>query len=328
LPQCKICNKKFSTLDSLEQHHRTVHPKIKYTGPKKEMPKHFYTTIFIIILVAGGGVGYLVYSQLPHGNNNPGILGTPISSDFYGNLTSVTDATLNSVANVSLSYIPSTISGPPLNKNGLPEVLYIGGEFCPFCAGLRWSLSIALSKFGNLSGLEYMLSGVNDGNLSTVTYSHVNFTSSYISFVAIEAFDRQRNNYQPVPSQDQQLWSQYDSSLGIPFLDIGNQYVLLSSPFSPTILTGLSWEQIYSQLDNVNNSVSKQIDAGAASIIAAICKVDGGKPANVCGQPYAQLALLSMNPSPVVAYSTGQNTLYGVAQAEAYSPKSGARDAF
>ncbi|MEM3638205.1 MAG: DUF929 family protein [Conexivisphaerales archaeon] len=311
MPKCRVCGKSFSTVESLEQHHRTVHPKVKFEGPKRELPRHFYTVVFIIIIVAVAGVGFLIYTQLPHNSNNPSILGSPISQDFYASLTGVSDSTLNSLTNVTLEFYPVPISGSPLNKSGLPEILYIGGDFCPYCAGLRWSLSIALSRFGNISGLEYMLSGVNDMNVSTVTFSHVGYTSNYISFVAIEAFDRQGKPLQAVGQQENQLWNQYDPTGSIPFLDIANQYLLLHSPYDPSILKGLSWEQIYSQLNNKSNPVTQQIVAGADAIITAICKVDGGKPADVCNSPYANVVLASFSPaSPLLTYASTVQATY------------------
>lgn len=310
MPRCRICGRSFTTLEALEQHHRTVHPKVKYQGPKRELPKNFYTVITLVVIIGVAAVGILIYTQLPHHNNTPSILNTPISPAFYGNLTKVSNSTLASLRNVSLQFYPTPISGTPLTNNGLPEVLYIGGEFCPYCAGLRWSLAIALSQFGNISGLMYMLSGVNDLNLSTITFSHINYTSKYISFVAIEAYDRQGNNYQPVNQQEQQLWSQYDPSGTIPFLDIANQYLLLHSPFDPAILKGLTWEQIYSQLNNKSNPVTQQIIAGADAIISAICKVDGGKPENVCSSSYANIPLASSSSSMPLYTSYNYGMLY------------------
>lgn len=303
MPRCKVCGKSFATLDALEQHHRTVHPKVKYMGPKKELPRHFYSTIFVIAIFAIAGVSVLIYLQTPHTKVNNSILGTPISQAFYNNLTGVNDATLNSVRNVSLTYYPVPISDQPLNKSGLPEVLYIGGEFCPYCAAERWSLTIALSKFGNISGLQYMLSGANDLNLSTVSYKNVSYSSRYISFVAVEAFDRSsppKPLQSPTPEENA-LWQKYSPQLGVPFIDIAGRYVILSSQFDPNLIKGLSWEQIYSQLNNPNSTVARQIDAAADVLITIFCQVDGNQPASVCSQPYAHSPISLHSSSDPVA---------------------------
>src|SRR5215471_17073708 len=39
-------------------------------------------------------------------------------------------------------------SGAPLTSGGKPEMLYIGAEYCPYCAAMRWSMAVALSRFG------------------------------------------------------------------------------------------------------------------------------------------------------------------------------------
>ena len=44
-------------------------------------------------------------------------------------------------------------SVPPVVSDGAPEVLYIGAEYCPFCAVERWPLVVALSRFGTFAGL-------------------------------------------------------------------------------------------------------------------------------------------------------------------------------
>ncbi len=37
------------------------------------------------------------------------------------------------------------------DRRGKPEVLFVGAEFCPFCAAERWPLIVALSRFGHFS---------------------------------------------------------------------------------------------------------------------------------------------------------------------------------
>ena len=43
---------------------------------------------------------------------------------------------------------------PPLTSDGKPLVVYIGAEYCPFCAAERWPMVVALSRFGTFSGLQ------------------------------------------------------------------------------------------------------------------------------------------------------------------------------
>ena len=48
-----------------------------------------------------------------------------------------------------LGYNPkpiTTIKGASLTSDGKPQMLYIGAEFCPYCAAMRWSMAVALSK--------------------------------------------------------------------------------------------------------------------------------------------------------------------------------------
>jgi len=45
------------------------------------------------------------------------------------------------------------VSGTPLTSSGKPEALYIGAEFCPYCALQQWRLGVALSRFGAFSKL-------------------------------------------------------------------------------------------------------------------------------------------------------------------------------
>ena len=49
--------------------------------------------------------------------------------------------------------MPASIDAPALTADGKPEVLYVGAEYCPFCAAERWPVVVALSRFGTWSGL-------------------------------------------------------------------------------------------------------------------------------------------------------------------------------
>ena len=64
-----------------------------------------------------------------------------------------------------------------------------------------------------------------------------------------------------------------DQSGAVPFLDIGNQYILAGAQYDPQVLAGLSAAQIASQLGNSSSPVARAIDGSAQVIIAAINQV-------------------------------------------------------
>ena len=82
------------------------------------------------------------------------------------------------------------ISGTALTANGKPEVLYIGAEYCPYCAAERWAMIVALSRFGTFSGLATVHSAAANGageaepypNTPTWTFVNAKYTSQYLTF--------------------------------------------------------------------------------------------------------------------------------------------------
>jgi len=244
--------------------------------------------------------------------NNPDskYIGLPVASSIMGQLTSVSDSTLNSVGIPSSVTKPVATSGSPLILNGKPEVLYIGGDFCPFCAVERWAMIVALSHFGNFSGIEYMQSSSTDVNPNTPTFTfrHTNFTSKYISFVPVEQFNRATSTVQTLDATQQSLFSQYGSCAnsgqagGIPFIDIANSYAVnCGAQFVLPQIAGENWTQVASQLNTPSSTVAQQVDGAANSLINAICKVDGEQPASVCTQSYASQAFAQRTYTPVIA---------------------------
>src|SRR4051794_36222191 len=78
---------------------------------------------------------------------------TAASASLINQVASVPEAPLASVGKGGAAGGLKAINDPPLTNAGKPEVLFIGGEFCPYCAGERWALVQALSRFGTFSGL-------------------------------------------------------------------------------------------------------------------------------------------------------------------------------
>ncbi len=250
------------------------------------------TTAIVAIVMVGIilSVIFLYHPQQP----DP-LIGTPIPATLYNQLAGVGNTTLATVGSGSAKALTSE-KGSSLTSGGKPEMLYIGAEYCPFCAAERWAMIVALSKFGTFTGLTYMESSATDYSPNTPTFSFrdASYASNFISFVSVEIQDRNHGTLQTPTTQEQSFMTSYDSSGNIPFLDIGNQtgnqYVTFNggSQYQPTIFSG-NWTQIASQLNNPTTAVAQAVDGAANYLMTAICKVDGGNPSGVCNQSFAGL---------------------------------------
>ena len=260
--------------------------------------------LYVSILVAIVAVLLAVYFVASTLGNGPysSYIGKPVSSTVFQQVTGVSDSTLLAVGHPNGVNAPAAISGSALTAGGKPEVLYIGGDYCPYCAMERWALVVALSHFGTFTGLEYMLSSSSDiyPNTPTFTFRNAVYTSNYITFVAVEEFGRggQTDLVQPLTSDQQSLVSQFgicptspQQAPGIPFVDIANKYAVNCGAQYVLDVTGQNWTQVSSQLDTPVSTVGALVDGGANTLIAAICSVDGGQPASVCTQSYATIPL-------------------------------------
>ena len=67
--------------------------------------------------------------------------------------------------------VPSNFSNYSISQGGKPTFVYIGAQGCPYCAGLRWAIAIALSRFGNFTKLFYDRSATVDGNVPTLMFN-------------------------------------------------------------------------------------------------------------------------------------------------------------
>jgi hypothetical protein len=182
---------------------------------------------------------------------------------------------------------PATGLAGLTDPSGKPEVLYIGAEYCPFCAAQRWSLIYALARFGTFKGLVLSTSSSTDAYPDTPTFSFrtTTYQSAVVAFTPVEIADRQGNQLQTMNSSQQALIEKLDAPGSIPFLDIGNRYSQVGAGFQPSVLTGLSWDQLGAQLSDPNSASTKGIVGNANYLTAAICRLTGDQPAATCSDP-------------------------------------------
>jgi thiol-disulfide isomerase/thioredoxin len=262
--------------------------------------KRSYTPWIILgLVVVTAVVGYYIFTGSGAGTGSP-LNNTPVSQTILSQLSGVSLGTLGQVGSNQPNVAPTkpTTNTTPLTLNGKPEVLYMGAEYCPYCAAERWAMIVALDKFGNFTGLQYMQSDSTDiyPNTPTFTFVGATYTSNYISFESVEQSDRNGAPLQTSTSEQTSLLTTYDTGGTIPFVDFANLYVITSAQYLPSVLrvgntaTGApyNWTQIASQLDNASSIFALNIDGAANHLISAICKIDGGAPSSVCSQSFAQ----------------------------------------
>ncbi|MGF7233737.1 MAG: DUF929 family protein, partial [Frankia sp.] len=243
-----------------------------------------------IVKVSGGGSSSAA----------PGATG-PASAAVVTGVTKVPASTLNTVGVGSVSALPQPLDAPALTADGKPRVLYIGAEYCPYCAAERWGMAVALSRFGTWSGLRTTSSSASDVDPSTPTLSFhgATFTSPYLSFTGVEQTTNVpdgNGGYKPLDTPtaaDAALLTKYDappyvssSSQGaIPFVDIGGRYLISGASYDPKLLANKTHEQIAASLADPKNTIAKAIDGTANTITATLCSITKNKPASVCNNP-------------------------------------------
>lgn len=240
----------------------------------------------VIVKVSGGGSSTAA----------PGATG-PASPAVVAGVTKVPAATLNTVGVGSVSALPKPLDSPALTADGKPRVLYIGAEYCPYCAAERWGMAVALSRFGTWSGLQTTSSSATDVDPSTPTLSFhgATYTSPYLSFTGVEETTNvpDGKGYKPLDTPtaaDAALLTKYDappyvaaSAQGaIPFVDIGGRYLISGASYDPKLLAGKTHEQVAAALADPTSTLAKAIDGTANTITATLCSITKNKPANVC----------------------------------------------
>jgi hypothetical protein len=228
-----------------------------------------------------------------------GIASAQTTTRVSREIATVRAATFDTVGPGTATGLKTVTGQPALTSDGKPEVLYIGGEYCPYCAAERWALATALSRFGTLSGVSLIHSSSTDVYPSTPTlsFARAHYTSTYVSFVPVEWFGQATDPSTPFghaylqqpTAAEKALFAKYGNS-SIPFVDIGNRYLLPQVQYIPSALATMSWDQIAAALHDPSSPVAKDIDGAANIITAAIASLTRNQPAAVAHSAGVQAA--------------------------------------
>jgi hypothetical protein len=259
------------------------------------------------LMIAGGAtavillviVGLVVVAMQGGNKDVSGQTGTALDQATFSKLTTVPAATLDAVGVGTSANGPKTIDAPAITKDGKPRVVYIGAEYCPYCADQRWPLVVALSRFGTWNNLNSTYSApapeVNP-DTPTVSFHGATYTSQYVSFTGIETATNKKVNGQftkldPLEGEDKALFEKYnnkpyvDSPGAIPWLNIGGTSIQSGASYSGKVLAGKSHAEIAGALADPTSDIAKGVNGTANVLTAQICKATNQQPANVCTAP-------------------------------------------
>jgi hypothetical protein len=220
----------------------------------------------------------------------------PAGATLLQTVSSVPASVFTTVGTGTAANAPRPISAPALKIGAKPELLYIGAEYCPYCATERWPLVVALSRFGTFSHLQTTHSSSIDSFPNTPTFSFhgATYRSQYLAFTGVELATNQPqgDGYKPLDkltSAQTDVFRTYTSppyanELGaIPFVDFGGRYLVTAVSYDPGVLSNKTASQIADDLHDPTTAVSKGAIGVANLFTAAICGLTGNQPAAVCG---------------------------------------------
>jgi hypothetical protein len=259
------------------------------------------SAIVAVVIVVGVLVGVKVAGGAHHAP--PAAAASPAPSGVLTPLTTVPASVLDQVGTGSVTTLPSVTTGQTLlTDGGKPLIVYVGAEYCPFCAAERWAMVQALSRFGTFTNLGQTHSSSTDvyPNTATLSFHGASYTSQYIAFQGVETETNQPSGsgYKPLDtptSAQQALLSKYnaapfvpsDAAGSIPFIDFANKAIVSGASFSPQLLAGKTPEQIATALANPSDPIAKAVDGTANAFTAMLCQMTNGQPGNVCGSTAA-----------------------------------------
>jgi Domain of unknown function (DUF929) len=234
-----------------------------------------------VVVVIGLIVGIGLATKKSTGSGNPV---NAASSTVTAGLASAAALTSQTPDLTLVKGPPARLTGAPLTSGGKPEILYVGAEYCPYCAVTRWPLTVALSRFGTFSNLKTTLSSATDAagpNTPTLSYYGATYSSPYFDLVTREQEDGVGKPLETLSGAEASLFANYGKN-SYPFVDFGGTWMQHVASGDPLVLAGLTPDQVAKDIADPTTKPGAMTMAGSDTFTAIICGVDGGKPANVC----------------------------------------------
>lgn len=262
--------------------------------------------VLVVVLVAA-----LVIARLSGAGSGTTKPSGEASAKLLAAINGVPASALDSVGAGSASGGPKSVNTPDLADNGKPKVLYIGAEYCPYCAAERWAVAVALARFGKFTalGTTHSSSSDVDPNTPTLSFHKAAYSSSVLSFTGVETTTNKATagGYQKLDSpsaSDQKVFDTYNkppyvsgSGGAIPFVDIGGKYISSGATYDPGLLAGMTQQQVADAMKDPTSAIGKAILGSANLFTAAICGATADQPSNVCSSTGVKAAAAKLGKS-------------------------------
>lgn len=256
-----------------------------------------WRTLLALLVVALAVVGVL--NALGRGGSSPAASSAKSTASkdnrtLLGVLTGLDPAVVRAIGGGGISGTLAKVPDAPalVGASHHPQVVFLSTEGCGPCAAQRWSMVIALSRFGTVKNVLLGLSSSAEatGPLATFSFRNLEYQSSYLDLVAVETTDANGAPLASLSPGDQQVVDRYDAPPyvpealrgGVPWLDVANRFVMAGSGYPAATIKGLNWSDIAGRLGNSGDPVARAVIGNANWITAAICATTGMTPASVC----------------------------------------------
>lgn len=253
----------------------------------------------VAVLVIAGAVAAAISLSKGKDTPDPTSTGGGLTSEqVIAKLTGVPAATFDAVgvSKLAPSAIPARLDGAQaVTANGKPKVLYVGAEYCPYCAMERWALVAALSRFGTFQGLAVTSSPPEPSiqEVPTVTFKDSTYTSELLTLDAVETADRRGQPLGQLSDEDRKLFETYASppyveaaaTKTVPWVLYGGKVTTHGSTVDSALLQGKTATEVANALGDPNSPIAQSILSSANVKTAYLCTLTGNKPANVCTAP-------------------------------------------
>ncbi|EWS99859.1 hypothetical protein N865_20175 [Intrasporangium oryzae NRRL B-24470] len=238
--------------------------------------------IAVVVVIVAVVLGTVVANRP---SPSPAATGSTGAEAALAKLVAIPPATLDAAPTPQPSQAPAKLAGAtPLTQDGKSKVLYVGAEYCPFCAMERWVMIGALSRFGTFSGIKPTTSSSSDVHPDTPTFSFhgASFTSDHLAFEAVETEDREGKPLDTLEGANAELFKKYNPGGGIPWVNYGGTHATSGATVDATVFDGKTYDQIIAGIYDPTSEIGKTVDPAINMVTAQLCQQTNGQPSNVC----------------------------------------------